>query len=92
MAATQKVLELMDEIQGLKNELNEKPTLTQPSSKENDVDSRRKKSVRRSSLFPFAQFHINCVRPSISTTTWRSWEAEDELVNRDDEDIDLGII
>lgn len=92
VAATQKVLELMDEIQGLKNELNEKPTLTQPSSKENDVDSRRKKSVRRSSLFPFAQFHINCVRPSISTTTWRSWEAEDELVNRDDEDIDLGII
>ncbi|KAG8599134.1 hypothetical protein GDO81_002890 [Engystomops pustulosus] len=92
VASMQRVLELMDEIQSLKNELIERPMFSHQVSKENDVDSRRKKSVRRSSLYPFAQFHINCVRPSISTTTWRSWEAEDELVNRDDEDIDLGTI
>ncbi|XP_075697698.1 myotubularin-related protein 12 [Rhinoderma darwinii] len=92
VAATQRVLELMDEIQSLKNELNERPMLSRPAFKENDVDSRRKKSVRRSSLYPFAQFHMNCIRPSISTTTWWSWEAEDELVNRDDEDVELGTI
>ncbi|KAM3937818.1 myotubularin-related protein 12 [Leptodactylus fuscus] len=91
VAVTQKVLELMDEIKNL-SELIERPRLPHPAYKENDVDGKRKKSVRRSSLYPFAQFHINCVRPSISTTTWRSWEAEDELVNRDDEDFDLGTI
>ncbi|XP_040276941.1 myotubularin-related protein 12 [Bufo bufo] len=92
VAATQKVLELLDEIQCLKNELNERPILPYRASKENDLDSRRKKSVRRSSLFPFAHFHMNCIRPAISTTTWRSWEAGDELVNRDDEEFELGTI
>ncbi|XP_040193888.1 myotubularin-related protein 12 [Rana temporaria] len=92
VAAMQKVLELMDEIQSLKRKVKERPTANLPTLKENDVDGRRKKSVRRSSLYPFALLHITSFRPSISTTTWRSWEAEDELVNRDDEYVELGSI
>ncbi|KAM9329377.1 myotubularin-related protein 12 [Gastrophryne carolinensis] len=92
VAAMQRVLELMDEIESLKKKVKGGPAPLNPVAKENDVDGRRKKSVRRSSLYPFAQLHISSFRPSISTTTWRSWEAEDELVNRDDEYIDLGSI
>ncbi|XP_073399989.1 myotubularin-related protein 12 isoform X2 [Dendrobates tinctorius] len=92
VAATQRVLDLLDEIKSLKNELKDRPTLSHRASKENDADARRKKSVRRSSMYPFAHIPMNFVRPSISTTTWWSWEAGDDLVNRDDEDIDLGVI
>ncbi|XP_018425806.1 PREDICTED: myotubularin-related protein 12 [Nanorana parkeri] len=92
VAAMQRVLELMDEIQSLKKKVKERPTVNLTIHKENDVDSRRKKSVRRSSLFPFALLHVSSFRPCISTTPWRSWEAEDELVNRDDEYVELGSI
>ncbi|XP_077138163.1 myotubularin-related protein 12 [Ranitomeya variabilis] len=92
VAATQRVLDLLDEIKSLKNELKDRPTLSHRASKENDADARRKKSVRRSSMYPFAHIPMNFVRPSISTATWWSWEAGDDLVNRDDEDLDLGVI
>ncbi|XP_075040770.1 myotubularin-related protein 12 [Mixophyes fleayi] len=92
MAAMQRILELVDEIQSLKKKVKERTTSNHPIAKENDVDNRRRKSVRRSSLFPFALIHKTSFRPSISTTPWRSWEVEDELVNRDDEYVDLGSI
>ncbi|XP_063816473.1 myotubularin-related protein 12 isoform X2 [Pseudophryne corroboree] len=92
VAAMQRILELMDEIQSLKKKVKERPNSNHTLAKENDVETRRKKSVRRSSLYPFALLHISSFRPSISTTTWRSWEAGDELVNRDDEYFDLGSI
>ncbi|XP_075462196.1 myotubularin-related protein 12-like [Ascaphus truei] len=90
VATMQRVLEIMDELQSLKNKIEQNPTLHRLSTKESEVDARRKKSVRRSSLYPFAMLHGISFRPVIATSTWRSWEAEDDLVNREDEDIDLG--
>ncbi|XP_068107358.1 myotubularin-related protein 12 isoform X2 [Hyperolius riggenbachi] len=92
VAAMQKVLELMDEIQNLETKVKERPTSNNTVAKEMEVDGRRKKSVRRSSLYPFALLHISAFRPSISTTPWRSWEVGDELASREDEYIDLGSI
>ncbi|KAM8961599.1 myotubularin-related protein 12 isoform 2-T2 [Pelodytes ibericus] len=89
VATMQRILELTDEIQSLKRKVKETRTSVPLSIKENDVDSRRKKSVRRSSLYPFAMLHISSFRPAIATTTWRSWDGEDDLVNREDELVDL---
>ncbi|XP_053304131.1 myotubularin-related protein 12 [Spea bombifrons] len=95
MATMQRILELTDEIQSLKKKVKESPTSLPQYSKVNEADSRRKKSVRRSSLYPFAMLHVSSFRPSISTTTWQSWDGEDDLVNREDEFIDseeLGLL
>ncbi|KAM4709822.1 myotubularin-related protein 12 [Discoglossus pictus] len=92
VATMQKILEITDELQSLKKKIEENPTVNQFPMKEMEVDTRRKKSVRRSSLYPFAMLHISSFRPAIATSTWRSWEAEDDLINREDEIIDLGSI
>ncbi|KAE8636583.1 hypothetical protein XENTR_v10003048 [Xenopus tropicalis] len=92
VATMQKILEVTDELKCLKKKLENNPTLPQYPSKENETDARRKKSVRRSSLYPFAMLHVSSFRPAISTTSWRSWEPEDDIVNREDEFIDLGNI
>ncbi|KAM4810168.1 myotubularin-related protein 12 [Rhinophrynus dorsalis] len=92
VATMQRVLELMDELQSLKKKIETNSNLSQQSNKEYEVDSRRKKSLRRSSLYPFAMLHVSSFRPAISTSKWRSWEAEDDLVNREDEFVELGSI
>ncbi|XP_053555639.1 myotubularin-related protein 12 [Bombina bombina] len=92
VATMQRVLEITDELQSLKKKLEENPSMHQHSIKETEVDTRRKKSVRRSSLYPFATLSISSFRPAIATSTWHSWEAEDDLVNREDEIVDLGTI
>ncbi|KAG8456756.1 hypothetical protein GDO86_002514 [Hymenochirus boettgeri] len=92
VATMQRMMEVMDELQSLKKKLEMNPTSPPYSTKENEMDGRRKKSVRRSSLYPFAMLHISFFRPAISTTSWRSWEPEDDIVNREDEFIDLGSI
>uniref|UniRef100_A0A8C5LKJ4 Myotubularin-related protein 12 n=1 Tax=Leptobrachium leishanense TaxID=445787 RepID=A0A8C5LKJ4_9ANUR len=89
VATMQRILELTDEIQSLKKKVKERPFSVQYPVKEIEVDSRRKKSVRRSSLYPFAMLHISSFRPAIATTTWRSWDGEDDLVNREDELVDV---
>ncbi|CAH2296549.1 myotubularin-related 12 [Pelobates cultripes] len=89
VSTMQRILELMEEIQSLKKKIKEKPLHDHSSSKETEVDTRRKRSVRRSSLYPFAMLHISSFRPAIATTTWRSWDGEDELVNREDELVDV---
>ncbi|XP_029435175.1 myotubularin-related protein 12 isoform X3 [Rhinatrema bivittatum] len=92
VATMSRILETMEEVQSLRRKLEEKQIPGLPITKETEVMAMLRKSARFSSLYPFALLRRISLRPVIPTSTWRGLEAEDDLVKREDEFIDLGNI
>ncbi|XP_027490559.1 myotubularin-related protein 12 isoform X2 [Corapipo altera] len=87
IAITAKILDLMEEVQGLQVKIEEEHS----QAVSGDVHSvtTPRNSARLSSLFPFALLQRQSVKPALPTSTWKDLEDEDDLVRRDDEFLDL---
>ncbi|NXY83979.1 MTMRC protein, partial [Alcedo cyanopectus] len=87
IATAAKILDLMEEVQRLQVKMDEEHS----HAVSGDVYSSPmlRNCARLSSLFPFALFQRQSIKPSLPTSTWKDLEDEDDLVKRDDEFVDL---
>nr|XP_060617335.1 myotubularin-related protein 12 isoform X2 [Anolis sagrei ordinatus] len=83
-----KVLDVMEEVQGLQKKMDEKHS----SVSDEDVEASpfQRNPARLSSSFPFASLQRHSFKPVLPTSSWRDFESEDELARREDEYVNLG--
>nr|XP_008116818.2 PREDICTED: myotubularin-related protein 12 [Anolis carolinensis] len=83
-----KVLDVMEEVQGLQKKMDEKHSKV--SDEDVEASPFQRNPARLSSLFPFASLQRHSFKPVLPTSSWRDLESEDELARRDDEYVNLG--
>ncbi|XP_072814912.1 myotubularin-related protein 12 isoform X2 [Vicugna pacos] len=88
VATTNKLLEMMEEVQCLQEKIEEKHHSQEALQAE--ATSLLRNSVRLSSLFPFALLQRHSSKPVLPTSGWKALGDEEDLARREDEFVDLG--
>lgn len=88
-AIATKVLDVMEDVQGLQRKVDEKHSkMVCEDNTEASPFSRN--LARLSSLFPFALLQRHSFKPVLPTSSWKDLEDEEDLAKRDDDFVDLG--
>ncbi|KAH0627864.1 hypothetical protein JD844_008392 [Phrynosoma platyrhinos] len=88
VATATKILDVMEEVQGLQKKMDEKHS--EVSGEDTEASPFQRNPARLSSLFPFALLQRHSLKPVLPTSSWKDLEGEDDLAKQDDEYVDLG--
>ncbi|KAJ6656119.1 hypothetical protein lerEdw1_004170 [Lerista edwardsae] len=89
VAIATKVLDVMEDVQGLQRKVDEKHS-KMVSGDNIEAAPFSRNPARLSSLFPFALLQRHSLKPVLPTSNWKDLEDEEGLAKRDDEFVDLG--
>ncbi|XP_066472990.1 myotubularin-related protein 12 [Tiliqua scincoides] len=89
VATATKVLDVMEDVQGLQKKVDEKHS-EMVSEDDTEASPFLRNPARLSSLFPFALLQRHSLKPVLPTSTWKDLEGEEDLARRDDDFVDLG--
>ncbi|XP_042305742.1 myotubularin-related protein 12 isoform X3 [Sceloporus undulatus] len=88
VATATKILDVMEEVQGLQKKMDEKHS--EVSDEDTEASPFQRNPARLSSLFPFALLQRHSLKPVLPTSSWKDLEGEEDLARQDDEYVDLG--
>ncbi|XP_061471664.1 myotubularin-related protein 12 isoform X2 [Rhineura floridana] len=91
VATATKILDVMEDVQGLQKKMDEKHSqILSDNAEDGESSPFQRNPARLSSLFPFALLQRHSLKPVLPTSTWKDLEGEEDLARRDDEYVYLG--